>query len=132
MEVKDLVFVDGARTPMAEFNASFAGVSAIDLGAHAAKAALERSGVEPGSIDHTLVGNALQTSPDAIYGARHVALKAGVPIALSYMDYGRKTVGYGPMLWPSGDEHADVLILAEFYAGKQGRNPGQETPPSFG
>jgi 1-acyl-sn-glycerol-3-phosphate acyltransferase len=65
-------------------------------------------------------------------GFYHVALKAGVPIALSYMDYGRKTVGYGPMLWPSGDEHADVLILAEFYAGKQGRNPGQETPPTFG
>ncbi len=79
MEIKDLVLVDGARTPMAEFNSSFAGVSAIELGAHAAKAALERSGFEPGEIDHTVVGNALQTSADAIYGARHVALRAGVP-----------------------------------------------------
>ncbi len=79
MEIKDLFLVDGARTPMAEFNGSFAGVSAIELGAHAAKAALGRSGFEPEEIDHTVVGNALQTSSDAIYGARHVALRAGVP-----------------------------------------------------
>jgi len=79
MEIKDLVLLDGARTPMGEFNEAFAGISAIDLGAHAAKAALERSGFAPAEIDHTVVGNALQTSPDAIYGARHVALKAGVP-----------------------------------------------------
>src|SRR6187402_793881 len=79
MQIKDLVLLDGARTPMGEFNEAFAGISAIDLGAHAAKAALERSGFAPEEIDHTVVGNALQTSPDAIYGARHVALKAGVP-----------------------------------------------------
>ncbi len=76
---QDLVILDGARTPMAEFGASFSNISAIDLGAHAARNALERSGVEPDEIDHAVVGNALQTSPDAIYGARHVALKAGVP-----------------------------------------------------
>lgn len=80
MKIEDLVLVDGVRTPMAEFCASFADISAIELGARAAKAALERSGVAPEDIDHTVVGNALQTSPDAIYGARHVALKAGVPI----------------------------------------------------
>jgi len=55
------------------------GCSAIDLGAIAARAALETTGVAPGEIDHTIIGNALQTSGDAIYGARHVALKAGVP-----------------------------------------------------
>src|SRR4029079_4719402 len=48
-------------------------------GAHAARALFERTGIAPTEIDHTFVGNALQTSPDAIYGARHVALKAGVP-----------------------------------------------------
>jgi acetyl-CoA acetyltransferase family protein len=79
MNVRDLVLVDGVRTPMADYNGSFADVSAIDLGAHAAKALFERTGIAPGEIDHTVVGNALQTSPDAIYGARHVALKAGVP-----------------------------------------------------
>ncbi len=79
MNVRDLVLVDGVRTPMADYNGSFADVSAIDLAAHAAKALIERTGVAPDEIDHTFVGNALQTSPDAIYGARHVALKAGVP-----------------------------------------------------
>ncbi len=80
MEIKNLVLLGGARTPMAEFGGSFAEVSAIELGAAAARAALERTVVSPEQIDHTVVGNALQTSRDAIYGARHVALKAGVPI----------------------------------------------------
>jgi acetyl-CoA acyltransferase 2 len=75
----DIVILDGARTPMAEYNGSFAGVSAIDLGVLAAREALVRSGVEPSEIGHVIFGNALQTSGDAIYGARHVGLKAGVP-----------------------------------------------------
>jgi acetyl-CoA acetyltransferase family protein len=79
MEIRDLVLVDGVRTPMGAFNGGFAEVSAIDLGAHAARALFEKVGVDPAEIDHAIVGNALQTSADAIYGARHVALKAGVP-----------------------------------------------------
>jgi acetyl-CoA acyltransferase 2 len=79
MNTRDLVLVDGVRTPMAEYNGSFADLSAIELGAHAARALLDRLGVEGSEIDHAVVGNALQTSPDAIYGARHVALKAGLP-----------------------------------------------------
>jgi acetyl-CoA acetyltransferase family protein len=86
---KDIVIVSGARTPMAEWiggkrgdglqGGALAPVSAIDLGAVAAKAAMERGGIDPKSIDHVIMGNALQTSGDALYGARHVALKAGVP-----------------------------------------------------
>src|SRR5438067_9277187 len=64
---------------MAEYNGSFSDVSAIDLGVVAAKEALARSGTDPAEIDHVIFGNALQTSGDAIYGARHVGLKAGVP-----------------------------------------------------
>jgi acetyl-CoA acetyltransferase family protein len=79
MNIEDLVLVDGVRTPMAEYNGSFAEISAIDLGAHAARALFERTGIAPSEIDQAFVGNALQTSPDAMYGARHVALKAGVP-----------------------------------------------------
>ncbi|HKO56580.1 MAG TPA: acetyl-CoA C-acetyltransferase [Thermoanaerobaculia bacterium] len=75
----DIFIVNGARTPMAEYNGHFSDISAIDLAAAAATEALLRSGVEAGSIDHVIVGNALQTSGDAIYGARHVGLKAGVP-----------------------------------------------------
>ncbi len=57
---------------------ALASVSALDLGAAASRAALDRAGVLPGKIDHVIMGNALQTSADAIYGARHVGLKAGV------------------------------------------------------
>jgi len=74
----DVVIVAGARTPMARYTGSFSEVSAIDLGAHAAKAAIQRSGVEPGEFDHVVFGNVIQTSADAIYGARHVGLKAGL------------------------------------------------------
>ena len=77
--MKDIVIVDGARTPMAEYNGHFSDISAIDLGVIAAKEALTRSGFGADEMDHVIVGNALQTSGDAIYGARHVGLKAGVP-----------------------------------------------------
>ena len=77
--MKDIVIINGARTPMAEYNGNFSEISAIDLAVIAAKEALSRSGVAPEEIDHVIVGNALQTSGDAIYGARHVGLKAGVP-----------------------------------------------------
>ncbi|MEP6769509.1 MAG: thiolase family protein [Acidobacteriota bacterium] len=77
--MSDIVILDGARTPMLEYNGAFSDVSAIDLGAHAAREALARTGTDPGQIDHVIFGNALQTSGDAIYGARHVGLKAGVP-----------------------------------------------------
>jgi len=79
MNLRDLVFLDGVRTPMIDYNGDFADVSAIELGAVAARALLEKTGVAGSEIDHAVVGNALQTSPDAIYGARHVALKAGLP-----------------------------------------------------
>ncbi|MEX0878522.1 MAG: thiolase family protein [Thermoanaerobaculia bacterium] len=75
----EIVILEGARTPMTEYNGAFSEVSAIDLGVHASREALRRAGVEPAEIDHAIFGNALQTSGDAIYGARHVALKAGVP-----------------------------------------------------
>jgi len=77
--MKEIVILNGARTPMAEYNGHFADITAIDLAVIAAKEALSRSNTPPDQIDHVIVGNALQTSGDAIYGARHVGLKAGVP-----------------------------------------------------
>jgi acetyl-CoA acetyltransferase family protein len=76
---EDVLILGGARTPMAEYVGAFKDVSALELGAIAGRAAMERSGVQPGWVDHVVMGNALQTSADAIYGARHVGLKAGVP-----------------------------------------------------
>ena len=64
---------------MTEYTGALKDVSALELGAIASRAAFERTGVKPEWIDHAVFGNVLQTSSDAIYGARHVALKAGVP-----------------------------------------------------
>jgi acetyl-CoA acetyltransferase family protein len=76
---KDVFILGGKRTAMGEYVGALKDVSAINLGAIAARGVLESTGVSPDEIDHTVIGNALQTSGDAIYGARHVALKAGVP-----------------------------------------------------
>ena len=76
---KEVFILGGKRTPMGEYVGALKDVSAIDLGATASRGALDATGVKPDEIDHTVFGNALQTSGDAIYGARHVALKAGVP-----------------------------------------------------
>src|SRR6188474_672081 len=79
MATKDVLIVGGARTPMTEYVGALKDVSAIELGAVAARGAFQKTGVQPEWVDHVVFGNVLQTSSDAIYGARHVALKAGVP-----------------------------------------------------
>ena len=76
---KDVFIIGGARTPMTDYTGPLKDVSALELGAIASRAAFEKTGVQPAWIDHAVFGNVLQTSSDAIYGARHVALKAGVP-----------------------------------------------------
>src|SRR5947207_8202200 len=75
----DVLVLGGKCRPMGEYVGALKDISAIDLGAIAARGALESTHVSADEIDHTVIGNALQTSGDAIYGARHVALKAGVP-----------------------------------------------------
>lgn len=76
---KEIFILGGKRTPMGEYVGALKDISAIELGAIAARGALAASSVNANEIDHTVIGNALQTSGDAIYGARHVALKAGIP-----------------------------------------------------
>ena len=76
-----IVIVAAKRTAFGTMSGSFKNVSATDLAVHAAKAALAQSGVEVQAIGHVIVGNVMQTSADAIYCARHVGLKAGLPIA---------------------------------------------------
>ncbi|HMD82873.1 MAG TPA: acetyl-CoA C-acyltransferase, partial [Anaerolineales bacterium] len=87
--MKDVVILGGMRTPMGEYNGSLSDFSAIDLGAIAAKAALQKTEVLPAEIQHVVFGNALQTSGDAIYGARHVALKSGLPVAVPALTVNR-------------------------------------------
>jgi acetyl-CoA acetyltransferase family protein len=76
---KDVFILGGARTPMTQHVGALKDFSAIDLGAIASRAALERTGTKPEWVDHVVFGNVQQSSVDAHYGARHVGLKAGVP-----------------------------------------------------
>lgn len=87
--MKDVVILGGMRTPMAEYSGALSDFSAIDLGAIAAKAALEKTHVSPEEVGHVVMGNALQTSADALYGARHVGLKAGLPIPVPALTVNR-------------------------------------------
>jgi len=83
------VVVGGARTPFCEWlggkrgdggpGGRLASVSAEELGTIAIKGAMEKSGTDPSSVEHVVMGHALQTSGQAIFGARHAGLLAGIP-----------------------------------------------------
>ena len=75
-----VVFLSGVRTGFGAFGGALKDLSATDLGAVAAAAALDRAGVERADVDHIVFGNVLQTSSDAPYLARHIGLRAGLPI----------------------------------------------------
>src|SRR5438445_3803314 len=72
--------VSGSLTPMGRYGGKLRDFTAQELGAIAAKCAIDRAGLDPKEFDHAVFGNAQQTSGDALYGARHVALRAGLPI----------------------------------------------------
>src|SRR6478736_7128133 len=80
LKAGDIAIVNGARTPFGRYCGKLKDFSAQELGAIAGKGAIERAGLDPKEFDHAVFGNAQQTSGDAIYFARHVALKAGLPI----------------------------------------------------
>src|SRR6187549_3300916 len=87
--IKEIYILGGARTPMSDYTGKLKDFSAIELGAIAARAAMERTGVKPEDVDHVVYGNVLQTSADAVYGARHVGLKAGLPIEVPALTVNR-------------------------------------------
>ncbi len=76
----DIAIVSGARTPFGRYCGKLKDFTAQELGAIAAKGAMERAGINAKEVDHAVFGNAQQTSGDALYGARHVGLRAGLPI----------------------------------------------------
>ncbi len=108
-EDRDIVVLGGARTPFGTFMGSLKDVSAIELGAIAAREAIERSGVSAADIDQVVFGNVIQTSKDAIYFARHIALKAGVPVEVPALTVNR-LCGSGLQAVVSG---AQSLLLGE-------------------
>ncbi len=109
MASSDVFIIGGARTPMAEYVGALKDVSALELGAIAARAAFEKTGVEPAWVDHVVFGNVLQTSADALYGARHVGLKAGVPVDVPALTVNR-LCGSGIQAAVSG---AHLILLGE-------------------
>jgi acetyl-CoA acetyltransferase family protein len=80
MDADDIVLVEGARTPIGSFCGSLKDQSAIGLGVVASQGALQRSGVSPQDVDQVIFGNVGQSSPDAIYLARHIGLKVGCKV----------------------------------------------------
>ena len=89
MSANDVVFLSGVRTGFGTFGGALKDLSAIDLGTIVAKGALEKSGVKPDDINHVIFGNVLQTSADAIYMARHIGLKSGVPVPVPALTVNR-------------------------------------------
>jgi len=87
--MNEIFILGGARTPLADYTGKLKDFSATELGALAARAAMERTGVKPEDVDHVVYGNVLQTSADAVYGARHVGLKASLPIEVPALTVNR-------------------------------------------
>jgi acetyl-CoA acetyltransferase family protein len=89
MKPGDIAIVSGARTPFGRYCGKLKDFTAQELGAVAAKGAMERASVDPKEVDHAVFGNAQQTSGDALYGARHVGLRAGLPIEVPALTVNR-------------------------------------------
>ena len=85
----DIAIVSGARTPMGRYCGKLKDFTSMELAAIASQEAIRRSGVEPKEFQHAVFGNAQQTSGDSLYGARHVALKAGLPIEVPALTVNR-------------------------------------------
>ncbi|WP_300011596.1 acetyl-CoA C-acyltransferase family protein [uncultured Roseobacter sp.] len=86
---KDIVILDGARTAIGTFGGALAGTPPIDLGTVAAKAALERSGVDGAQIGHVAFGHVINTEPRDMYLSRVAAMQAGVPDTVPAMNVNR-------------------------------------------
>ena len=86
---KEIVILDGARTAIGTFGGSLAGTPPIALATTAAKAAMERAGVEPGQIGHVVFGHVINTEPRDMYVSRAAAIEAGIPDSIPAMNVNR-------------------------------------------
>lgn len=78
MHEREPVIVSAARTPTGRFLGAISALSAVDLGAHALRAAIERAGVDAADVDEVIVGNVIQAGVGQA-PARQAALRAGIP-----------------------------------------------------
>ena len=116
---EDVVIIGGARTPFCEWVGGKRGdgkqggllksLSAQNLGGLAIKAALEKTGTDPSKVDHVVMGYALQTCAQSIYGARHAGLQGGVPQEVPMLTLSR-ICGSGVQSIVSG---AQMIMLGE-------------------
>ena len=78
--MEKIYLVSGKRTAFGSFGGSLKDISATDLAVIAAEATITASGIKTENIDHTIIGNVIQSGADAAYLARHVGLKVGIPL----------------------------------------------------
>jgi acetyl-CoA C-acetyltransferase/acetyl-CoA acyltransferase 2 len=111
----DIVILAAKRTPFGTFGGTLKDLSATDLGVDAAKAALAQAGIPSEHYGHVVFGNVAQTSPDAIYLARHVGLRAGLPVPVPALTVNRlcgssfDAIVQGARLLASGE--AEVVLV---------------------
>jgi acetyl-CoA acyltransferase 2 len=122
---RDVVFLSGVRTGFGAFGGTLKDRTATELGVVAARAALERSGIAPDQVGHSVFGNALQTSADAIYCARHIALRAGLPIEVPAVTVNR-LCGSG---FESIIQGAQLILLGEANAVLAGGTESMSQAP---
>jgi acetyl-CoA acetyltransferase family protein len=106
---KEIVILSAARTPFGKFCGALKDLSATELGIIAGRAAIEKARISPADIEHVIFGNAQQTSADAIYLARHIGLKLGVPAPVPALTVNR-ICGSG---FQSIVSAAQLLLLGE-------------------
>jgi len=75
---KEIILAAGARTAFGDFGRSLRDIPLTDLGAHAAKASIERSGLQTDDIDHIVFGSTLFPDKDTLFGGRVVGIKTGL------------------------------------------------------
>ena len=111
----EIVILAAKRTPFGTFTGTLKDLTATDLGVHAAKAALAQAGLPSEDYGHVVFGNVAQTSADAIYLARHIGLRAGLPVAVPALTVNRlcgssfDAIVQGARLLASGE--AEVVLV---------------------
>ncbi|KNE18734.1 acetyl-CoA C-acetyltransferase [Virgibacillus pantothenticus] len=114
MKQRDIVLLEGARTPFVNFNGKFKDITAIELGVIAAKEAIKKANISSDQIDQVVFGNVQQSSKDAHLLARHIGLKVGTPIHVPAVTINR-VCGTGIEVILAGARHilageADVVL----------------------
>lgn len=111
--MREVVIVSAVRTPIGSFGGTLKDSPARTLGAIAVKAAMERAGIDPASVDEVILGNVLQGGLGQNI-ARQVAVDAGIPVEVPAMTInkvcgsGLRAVGLAAQIIKAGD--ADIIV----------------------